>query len=68
MEKVNVMLENCYGIRKFEKEFDFSKKAAFIIYASNGSMKTSFTKTLRDISNGQNPKEEVFGRKSTYII
>ena len=68
MKKVNMKLENCYGIRKFEKEFDFSTKAAFIIYASNGSMKTSFTKTLKDISNGKSPKEEVFGRESTYII
>lgn len=50
MEKVNIKIENCYGIRKFEKEFDFSDTAAFIIYASNGSMKTSFTKTLKDIS------------------
>lgn len=68
MEKVNIRLENCYGIRKFEKEFDFSNTAAYIIYASNGSMKTSFTKALKDISNGESPKEEVFGRESTYII
>lgn len=68
MEKVNIKLKNCYGIRKFEKEFDFSHMAAFIIYASNGSMKTSFTKTLKDISNGETPKEEVFGRESSYTI
>jgi len=68
MKKVNVRLENCYGIKKFENEFDFSDKTAFIIYASNGSMKTSFTKTLKNISNGESPKEEVFGRESTYSI
>ena len=68
MEKVNIKLENCYGIRKLEKEFDFTDKPAFIIYASNGSMKTSFTKTLKDISNGELPKEEVFGREATYIL
>lgn len=68
MKKVAIKLENCYGIKKFEKEFDFSDKAAFIIYASNGSMKTSFTKTLKDISKGESPKEEVFGRESTYTI
>jgi ABC-type lipoprotein export system ATPase subunit len=68
MEKVNIKLKNCYGIRKFEKEFDFRNKSAFIIYASNGSMKTSFTKTLKNISNGETPKEEVFGRESTYTI
>ena len=68
MKKVAIKLENCYGIKKFKKEFDFSDKAAFIIYASNGSMKTSFTKTLKDISKGESPKEEVFGRESTYTI
>lgn len=68
MEKVNIKLENCYGIRKFEEKFDFSDKPAFIIYASNGSMKTSFTKTLKDVSNGEKPKEEVFGRESRYTI
>lgn len=34
MKKVAIKLENCYGIKKFKKEFDFSDKAAFIIYAS----------------------------------
>ncbi|MBP2634014.1 MAG: hypothetical protein H6Q70_4642 [Firmicutes bacterium] len=51
MEKIDVRLENCYGIRKLKTEFDFRDKSAFIIYASNGSMKTSFTKTLKDISS-----------------
>ncbi|MBC3886800.1 hypothetical protein GH810_00520 [Acetobacterium paludosum] len=68
MKKINIKLENCYGIKKLEKEFDFSDKPAFILYASNGSMKTSFSKTLKDISNGESPKEEVFGRESTYTI
>lgn len=68
LKKINIKLENCYGIKKLEKEFDFSDKAAFILYASNGSMKTSFSKTLKDISNGDLPKEEVFGRESTYTI
>lgn len=68
MEKISIKLENCYGIKKFEKIFDFSKKAAFIIYASNGSMKTSFTKSLGDIASGTMPKEEVFGRVPTYKI
>lgn len=53
------------GIRKLEKEFDFSDKSAFVLYASNGSMKTSFSKALKDISDGVFPKEEVFGREAT---
>lgn len=46
MNKLNINLENCYGIKKLQKEFDFSDRSAFVIYASNGSMKTSFTKTF----------------------
>ena len=68
MQKIKINLGNCYGIKKLKKDFDFSDKAAFIIYASNGSMKTSFTKTLKDISNGESPKEEVFGRETTCVI
>lgn len=68
MNKLNINLENCYGIKKLQKEFDFSDGSAFVIYASNGSMKTSFTKTLKDISNGESPKEEVFGRESICVI
>lgn len=68
MEKVNVKFENCYGIKKLEQEFDFTKKHAFIIYASNGTMKTSFTKTMKNISNEIPPKEEVYGRKSIYSL
>ena len=48
MEKVLVMLENCYGIRKMDVEFDFSKKTAQLIYAPNGAMKSSFARTFKD--------------------
>lgn len=47
MNKLNVKLANCYGIEKLEYEFDFSKNNAIAIYARNGLMKTSFSKTLK---------------------
>jgi ABC-type cobalamin/Fe3+-siderophores transport system ATPase subunit len=68
MEKVFVQLENCYGIKKFEQTFDFSQKRGYLIYASNGSMKTSFAKTLKAISNGINPTEEIFNRPTVCRI
>jgi energy-coupling factor transporter ATP-binding protein EcfA2 len=68
VENVKINLINCYGIKHIEKEFDFSQQKAYIIYASNGSMKTSFTKTLKDISVGHAPKEEIFGRESFYEV
>lgn len=53
MEKLKVSLENCYGIKKLEHNFDFSDGKTCSIYASNGTMKTSFAKTFKDISNGK---------------
>lgn len=35
MKKVSVYFENCYGIKKLEHEFDFSKNPCCLIYASN---------------------------------
>ncbi len=50
MKKLKVHLENCYGIKKLQTEFDFIKKQTFVIYAPNGVMKTSFAKTFRVLS------------------
>jgi hypothetical protein len=55
VQKLNVKLENCYGIKRLEHEFDFSKGRTIAIYAPNGVMKTSFAKTLKDISIGKKP-------------
>jgi hypothetical protein len=40
--KLNIKLKNCYGISLLENEIDFSEKNICSIYASNGTMKTSF--------------------------
>ncbi|MCY4217104.1 MAG: hypothetical protein OXC92_09000 [Flavobacteriaceae bacterium] len=60
MKKLNVHLENCYGIGKMNAEFDFSKKSAYVIYASNGTMKSSFAKTFKDHSKDLNPQDEIY--------
>lgn len=61
--KIKVDLENCYGINKLEREFDFSNKNVFSVYASNGVMKTSFAKTFSAISKGESPKDEIYPEK-----
>ena len=53
MEQVNISLKNCYGIRELKYEFDFSRQRAYAIYAPNGSMKSSFAQTFKDIADGQ---------------
>lgn len=58
--------ENCYGIKMFDmKEIKFDKKNAAIIYAPNGVMKTSFTKTFSDIAEGKETKDELFPNQAT---
>jgi hypothetical protein len=63
MQKLKIKFENCYGIRKLEDEFDFSKCNTVAIYAPNGVMKTSFAKTFTDYVNKIESKDQVFKRE-----
>ncbi|NAW60055.1 MULTISPECIES: hypothetical protein [unclassified Vibrio] len=70
MAELNVKLKNCYGIPELEYDFKFSGggSKAFAIYAPNGLMKTSFTKTFDAIRQNKQPQEERFQRPSTADI
>jgi hypothetical protein len=68
MKKLVVDLENCYGIEKFSYEFDFSKRRRFVIYAPNGTMKTSFANTFERLGYGKQPEERVHGKTSKYKV
>ena len=57
MNKLNVDLENCYGIKKLQKQFDFSTGKTYAIYAPNGSMKSSLAQTFRDVATGTESKD-----------
>ena len=65
MKKIDIKLHNCFGIKKLEYCFEFNRKRNYLLYASNGMMKTSFTKTFRALSNGKKPIDEVFQKKTT---
>ncbi len=65
MQKLNINLENCYGIKKFKTELDFSSHRSVAIYASNGMMKTSFAKTFEDLSKGVNSEDLVYSKRIT---
>ena len=65
MKKVSIKMANCYGIKQLEYVFDFEKYKNYLIYASNGMMKTSFTKTFSALHAGKKPKDEVYGKKTT---
>lgn len=65
MEKVKVEMNNCYGIRSLMTEINFSKKKANIIYAPNGTMKTSFAQSFKDLSEGRDSKDRVYKSRVT---
>lgn len=72
MDNLKVHLENCYGISSLDETFDLSgfgnKAKAYSIYAPNGLMKTSFSRTFDALSKGEQPKEERFNRQSACNI
>ena len=65
MNKLNIELENCYGIRKLNAQFDFSEQRAYAIYAPNGSMKSSLAQTFKDVADDVPSKDRVFPARVT---
>ncbi len=68
MQELKLELENCYGIKKLNKTIDYSKNNVAIIYAPNGTMKSSLAKTFEAIRDGRQVEEKVYGAKSSYTI
>ncbi|MDA3731905.1 hypothetical protein PBV87_10485 [Niameybacter massiliensis] len=69
MKKLEVKFENCYGIRNLEYTFDYERNNGYLIYAPNGTMKTSFAKSLLDIANQVMPEDKIYAeRESKYSI
>lgn len=64
MNKLNINFQHCYGIKKLGKEFVFSNRT-FAIYAPNGSMKTSFAKTFKDLMDGEETKDLIYPERKT---
>lgn len=65
MKKLEVILKNCYGIKKLKHNFDFSEDNTYAIYAGNGMMKTSFARTFKDLSDGEDSKDLMFPDRKT---
>lgn len=70
MNTIKIQLQNCFGIGKFTHTFNFQQlnTNSFLIYAPNGSMKTSFAKTLELISKNDTksmPSDRIYGNRTT---
>lgn len=68
MNEVSVKMKNCFGIKNIENVFNFEKANSVLVYAPNGVMKTSFTKTFKRISENNQPEEAIFRKPSSYSI
>lgn len=60
MKTLNVELTNCHGIRSLDATLDFGDRNAVAIYAPNGTMKTSFARTFKDLAIGKDTSDRVF--------
>lgn len=65
MKALRVEFRNCHGIRELDAEFSFEKCNAVAVYAPNGTMKSSFAKTVVDFANGEVSKDHVFPDRVT---
>jgi hypothetical protein len=63
MNELKIHFENCYGIKKLQHIFDFTKSKVQIIYAPNGAMKSSFAKKLEDISLDKVSEDRIFSER-----
>ena len=52
MKTLSLNWENCFGIKKIVQDFCFEKSNIQLFYAPNGSMKSSFAKTMKYIELG----------------
>lgn len=68
MEKVELNLKNCYGIKGLKETLAFKSQGKnrnrFIgIYSPNGMMKTSFAKTFLCVEKGETVPNDEYGNK-----
>jgi len=70
MNELKIQLENCFGIGKLDHKFEFGvlNSNSFLIYAPNGTMKTSLAKTLDLIAKNDTksmPCDRVYDNRVT---
>jgi hypothetical protein len=67
IERLDLSLENCYGIGKLDFNFDFTRtrpdqsiEKAFSVYAPNGSMKSTLARTIQDYLSGEETSDHYY--------
>lgn len=65
MQKISINLSNCYGIGRLQCVFDFTNVDAYSVYAPNGFMKTSLSKTFLDLSRDKESSDLIHPDRET---
>src|ERR1700741_4501050 len=65
MQQLKIELDNCYGIRKLDHDFDFSNGSVYAIYAANGAMKSCLAQTFQDLADGKPSRDRIFPTRAT---
>lgn len=65
MRTLKLDLEYCYGIRKLEQAFEFTRCKAVALYAPNGAMKSSLARTFQDIADKKKSSDRMFPDRPT---
>lgn len=58
--KLKIDLQNCYGIGALNHEVDYTENNIAVIYAPNGTMKTSLAKTISVLLAGKQPCDDFY--------
>ena len=58
--KLKFDIKNCYGIGELNHEIDYSDNNIAVIYAPNGTMKTSLTKTIVQLLANKQPCDDFY--------
>lgn len=58
--KLKFDLQNCYGIGTLNHEIDYTNNNIAVIYAPNGTMKTSLTKAITKKLTGDDPCDDFY--------
>lgn len=65
MPTIHIDLTNCYGIGSLKYDLNLNRNGSCLLYAPNGTMKTSFTKTIKQLINGKKPEDSIFKERPT---
>ena len=67
---LRIDLKNCFGIGRLDQTINYTGDGhTAVVYAPNGTMKTSLTTTFKRLIDKKHPSDELYpDRESSYLI